>query len=683
MLTREQNPTDNEKKSLKDASQIYNDEQREYLSFLQTRLEDSYREHNKEIKHYKNRTRREYYEDSEKLSNTWLPEKQNDDDVIISAGTIESKLDDLLSNINNLNLSPQIFALDEENNLLDKMSKAIEDIVEETEKYDGGVESGDKEKKQLRQRDLMKYGTVFVQEEWLKKYETKKVLKDKNYKGQFEGVEWEEKLVKVFEGPSRELLPGLNVFYGDLNTFHTEDQPFIYFIKKMNYSQAKARFGKFDNWKYVKKGRLSATVADNDRSIFGNQWRITKELDDDEVEVVYYQDAGRDEFQMVVNGVLMLPVGFPLSAVSPGGRYNIAKQVFRILNSSFPYGGAFVQKGSVKEQSRIIDEMLKLMVLKTRKSFTPPYANISGRVISKKVLSPGRISMIDPNVLKPIGQESQGVTSGEVAVFTEMQNLLDRNTVAPILSGQSSQGDQTATEVLQLQRQAQLTLGLTIAAMSLLETKLTYLRIYNIMQNWFDPIKETVTQQIDGSREYVKQYRSVRKNTSIEGIGSGQRRIMVQENIPQGIEGSREIRRMEREEEKKIGKPVELVMMDPEIVKGIRATWYVEVLPKENNSSALRKLMFREMIADTISLANLGAQLNVAGLQEEFGKIWNMDTKKVFNDQVTVENAEQLAAGGGKVNTVTANQIGPDQQPGRSGGSAIPSGAVGGSAAIA
>src|SRR6185369_3854878 len=100
---------------------------------------------------------------------------------------------------------------------------------------------------------------------------------------------------------------------------------------------------------------------------------------DTQVEIIKYQDPIRDEFQIQINGIMMLPVGFPLSAVSQGGRINIAKQILYPINPQFAYGKSFVSSGDVYELSKVIDEMLRLFVLKTRKSITPPYINTSGK----------------------------------------------------------------------------------------------------------------------------------------------------------------------------------------------------------------------------------------------------------------------------------------------------------------
>jgi hypothetical protein len=177
---------------------IYKEEDKEYLGFVQSRLESAKIQKNQVWPEYNGKNYYQIYTENERIANTMLEPKKNDDDVIVSAGTVEAKLDALLANINNLDLSADIFAFDKENNKIQELGEALEDIIAMTEELDG--EGGDEEKKMLRQRELLKQGTVFVQEEWLKLWETKKKLKE-GYNGQFSNFgkeNWDEALELVF-----------------------------------------------------------------------------------------------------------------------------------------------------------------------------------------------------------------------------------------------------------------------------------------------------------------------------------------------------------------------------------------------------------------------------------------------------------------------------------------------------
>jgi len=650
-----QNPLDDEKKKSPQDLQtkVYTEEDKVYLSFLQERLENSKRMKDQTHPEFNGKTYYQVYEDNEKIANTHhLDPKKNPDDVVVSAGTIESKLDALLSNINNLNLEVEVLAFDKNNNKINDLGNALNDIIHDTEIRDGGDGAGDEEKKIARQRELLKQGTVFVQEEWVKKFETKKKLTEK-YNGQFKDFKgWTSKLEKVFEGPSRTLLHGPNVFLGDITEFDMENQPYMFVVIHQDYDIAKRKYGKFENWQYVHKGKVTSEgTSETPKTIFDNKWRLT-ELKKNQVEIILYQDQPGDEFQILINGVLLLPIGFPLSAVVPGGQYNVTKQVYRLINNKFAYGSSFVSSGSIKELSALIDEMLKLFVLKTRKSFTPAYVNTSGRVIDRKVLSPGRISMgFDAGSLTPIaGNEVQGVTAGEVSVLKEMQDLINKSTVSDNFQGQQSSGRQTATEVVETQRQAKLTLGLTIVVCTLLEKKLGFLRLYNVLANWFEPTDERV-QKIGEARELVKVFRRTTRDVAIDGEGEGERSVIPQDSelpTPEVVRG------LERDEEEKKGFPVRKIFLSPKILKTAKLTWYVVVNASEKESSPFFKLLFREQLTDIITMMQFGSKPNIGGLEEEFARVWKTPRSKIFEksqispDMAGVSSAEE---GGGGIRT--------------------------------
>lgn len=624
--------TDAQKQAVKDIPHdFYKPEDEQYLTYFQQRLERAKRVYDSPMPEMNNKTVYNCYEENEKIANTHhLDPKKNDDDVVVSSGTIEEKLDSLLSHVNNLNLSGELDVYDHEKQNILALARALEDIVFETECNEpGSDDSGDEEKRIARQRELLVQGYVYVQEEWLRQWEMKKQLKNKadRFSGKFKDVEWTSKLTKVFEGPSRTMLYSPNVYLGDITQFYMENQPYIFIVVRMSYDVAKTRYGKFENWQYVQKGKLPQMESDTAKTIFENKWRLT-DLKDDEVEVVMYQDQPNDEFQIVINGVMMLPIGFPLSAVAPRGRYNVAKQVFRIINEKFALGKGFVSSGSVQEISKLIDEMLRLFVLKTRKSIMPSYVNTSGRVIDRKVLMPGRISMgLDAGALQPIaGNDVQGITAGEMGWLTAMRDLVDKSTVSNQFAGQAGKSGTTATEVNTLQQQAQLTLGLTISVCGLLEKKLKYLRTFNILENWFQPIGDAV-KTVNGVKQLVKQYRQVARETNIDGAGSGSRTIYVSEDpVPE----PQTVRNAEIAMEKATGKPTRNIFINPTELADAKLFFMWRVVPKERDSSTMSKLMFRQEISDVIALVKLGSRPNLDGLEEELGRVWGKPRNKLF-----------------------------------------------------
>lgn len=602
-----------------------NEEQVKYQDFLEKRLTYAQVTRDRSWPEFTDKTYLKYYEENEKIANTYLEAKKNEDDVKIASGTIEAKLNVLLSHIDNLNLTPEVLAFDKEDKPMRDLGTAFTDILDRLAEHDGGADGGDTEKRMLRQKELIKQGTVFVQDKWCTKRQAKKIL-NKKYDGTFNFNAWETVWAKTYEGPDRVLLYGPNVYLGDITAFSMDDQPYVFTVETMPYDVAKTLFGTFENWKYVRKGMPSASSTTNaigGRTIYDGKFRLSS-LEEDQVEIIKYQDPIRDEFQIVINGVMQLPIGFPLSAVVPGGKINIAKQVLYPINPQFAYGKSFVSSGDVYELSKIIDEMLRLFVLKTRKSITPPYLNVSGKIISKRVLSPGNISQgIPPNSLQPIGSESQGVTAGEYQIYQELLHNVDRSTIGPAFQGQQSAPGTTATEIVAVQRQAKLSLGIIISACTMLEQKLAYLRLPIVIANYFEPIGEIMGE--DGVA--LKKYKSTSREVTIDGAGNGTRLVIPLDGL---LPGKEIVRALEISDEKETGYPSQRIYLSPKNLKAAELTWRCVVVPKEKESSATAKLMFREILNDAMGLIKLGSRPNMAGMEEEFARVYGVDRNKYF-----------------------------------------------------
>ena len=600
----------------------YSEQEEVYLKGLRKKLEQARNARDQNHDELDGMSYAEYYNLNERLANTFIEPKKNKEDNNFQSGTIRTKLFALLSSVVNLDLAGDISALDKDNLPIQSMGDAMEDVILKTNELDN-----DDEKKLLRQYELLKQGTVFVEEVW---DERKK--KEKKSKAKFNGklkYEWETKIKDAFARPSRNIIPGINVYLGSMEVYNSTDQPFIFTVDRKPYAEAELMFGEWDRWENVPKTKVS--FEDIEVSSFIN-WRL---LEDEEnmVEIVKYQDKWNNEFAILINGVLMTPVGLPL----PWGYedYNIAQQNLEPIHTKFAYGKSLTFR--IRNKVAIYDEMAKLSVLKTQKSFAPPRYNISGRIVSSRVFMPGKINHgIPPNSLPPIEGENEGVSQGEMAMLDWIQNSINEETTSPTFQGQQAKGNPTATEIVELQRQAKQMLGLTIFAVSMLEWKLEWLRLQNLLVNWFNP-QDTV---VDEMRNEVKnKYREVSVKRPIEGEGMGTRMVIPTDEAipsPYAIMQAEDIYSKER------GQPVRLTFIDPEAIKSSKLCWIIVVTPREKRTSETQKLMHRAFMADA---QMFGPMLNLPYLAEDFAVTWQKDPTKLFKtpEQMQMEQQQQMA----------------------------------------
>lgn len=598
----------------------YSDEEETYVRGLRKRLETARNSRDQTHLEFDGMDYSTYYDLCERLANTYIEPKKNKEDSNFQSGTIRTKLFALLASIVNLDLSGDISALDKNGLKVQALGDAMEDVILKTNELDA-----DDEKKMIRQYELLKHGTVFVEEIW---DERKK--KEKKLKGKWNGklnIEWNTKIKEAFARPSRNIVPGINVYLGDITKYNLTDQPFIFTVDAMPWHEAELIFGEWDRWKNVPKD--FAPLDETSTATLSN-WRLL-EIEKDRVEIIRYQDKWNNEFAILLNGVLMTPTGLPL----PWGyeEYNLAQQNLEPINAKFAYGKSLVFR--IRNKVAILDEMMKLAVLKTQKSFMPPRYNISGRIVSSRVFMPGKINHgLVPNTLPPIEGEADGVSTSELAMINTLQESINSETTSPTFSGQEAKKNILATEIVEMQRQAKVMLGLTIFSVSMMEWKLEWLRLQNLLVNWFNP-QDKVVDEMRG--EIKNKYRQVSVPRQVEGEGMGTRMVIPTDNVPTD---SNAIMQAEDIYSKEQGSPVRLLFINPEEVKSSKLCWQIVIVPREKRTSETQKLMSRAFLADA---QMFGPMLNLQYLGEDFAVTWQKDPSKLFKSQEQMQMEAQQA----------------------------------------
>ena len=656
---------------------IYSADETKYIGRLMDRLMRAKINRDKSHPEFNDRTYMQAYQNRERIANTYIVKDKTNKDFTVNSGTVEQKLRTVLAEINRLNLTGEIRAFDTEDNELYTLGMAFTDIVHKTEKMDD-----DEEKKAQRQLELLKQGTVFIQDNWVKEYAPAKTMQGK-FTGKVKDTTWETKLEKVFEGPRRSILYGPGVYLGNIREFEMKKQPYIFTHKLTSYQEAKSRYGMQDadgkdvweRWKHVSNKRVPMVTEDSLPNINVSNGFALTDFNEDMVEEIHYQDRFNNEYQIFLNGIAMLPIGYPLSEITPGGEYNIEKQILYTINSFFAYGRSFID--STEQLSDLLDEMIRLLILKTRKSIHPPYANISGKVISERSLAPGAITMgMDPNALVPLGKEGEGATASEYQMLNILKQNIDNITVSPQIQGQKGKTGTTAYEVNLLQQQAQKTIALIVAACGFLEKKATWMRHMYCLAYYFEPIGTKVDEL---RKELTNVYRRTSMKTSINGRGQGTRHIIPIENNKHNIT-SEDIYQMEEyygvnapkgNESRPYTRdelgldPVQIIFIDLEILKACKYYFFAEVESKPKDTSENAKLMFREELRDIQALMQFGSQPNAPELENTYAMIWGRKKDKLFGKPVPAM-PQQMQNGASSLN---ANSPGlsttpsPTEQP--------------------
>jgi hypothetical protein len=373
------------------------------------------------------------------------------------------------------------------------------------------------------------------------------------------------------------LITGINVYLGNMREFHMEYQPYVYTHRIIPRFEAEATYGSWPRWKYVPYGVRQSAQNTADRARPYNDWSL-EIVYNDMVEEIKFYSYWLNDYMIMLNGVLMLPCGMPLSALNGVNIMPIVKGDLAPISRNFAYSKSIPAKTKVDQQ--VFDELLKLMVLKSRQSFEPPKANNTGQTLSKKIYFPGTMTPnIDvtklPNLVEPTG-----VTNAEFQMAQFMKGIIDNKSVSPVFEGQTSKGTQTAREVVELKQQSLMKMGVPIIGVLNLEKKLGWNRLYNVIYNYTDPAKDNVYKTISIDSEFGDGLKGKRVIEFRKGALPQSEQVLAEEEIMT----------------QRMGEPVRKVYINPDLLRSLPKYFFIEAIPTEKDTSELKKAVFNDTI---------------------------------------------------------------------------------------
>lgn len=575
----------NEENIITNLSVPYSQEEIEYRSELIREMMSSKRQKDAPYYEFDDDDFLTYYEKNAKAANSYLRPKNDPEDTRIVTGTTGEKRISLLSALLQYNFEPDIQAFDSDNMKISELGENMEDLIRksrELEMYEM--------KRPLIYEEILNQGTIFVEEVWKEGFELRKKLNklDWSEKVEINKIKWTELLKKARGKCEANPIASPYVYLGNIKEFLIFEQPNLFTVDKIPYSLAEQIFGKWERWKYVPK-KVVKTIEEN--SFAYNDWTLL-ETEENMVEVIKYQNKPLNEFMIMLNGVMMLPIKFPLTAISPSGEYTLSKGDIEPISFKFAYSKSVPAKTKVDQA--VLDEMIRLFILEMQKSFAPPLANNTGRVLSRKIFLPATITQgINPDNLREISKSS-GINNSQIALYELVKKIVDDKSVQPAFVGEQTKGNPTATEILQMKKQSMMKLGLALVGIMNLEWQMTRLRLANILEHWTESIEQ---KEING--KLVDIYQKFEVSSDIEGNRKGRKII---EFSPEKVKRTPKQIRAE-EDIMSTTEPVRKIYMDPIKLKElINNYWRILIVPTEKDSDDLQKTIYSQQLAQAATL---------------------------------------------------------------------------------
>lgn len=592
----------------------------------------------------------QYYESNKKKDLSFIPPKKNKQDIRIVTGTTREKDSTLLSTLLNMNLVPDITAFDEDDIVLAEYGDSMSDLVKKSREIEDWQTT-----RPIVYREMIAQGDVFVQELYIDKFapvQLEQISWSPN-EDTIDAFKLKERVQKVFSGAVARMINGKKVYLGNIRVENMKDQDQVAVANVLSRGKAESIYGKWDRWKNVPK-KITNTEAFTDDGTTYKDWNLTEVQDQDKVMEIFIFDESRNRFMIMLNGVMMLPINYPLTAINPSGKIPISQGKLDPI-SDFAYSKS--QPSKVKVDQAVLDEATSLMIQGFRQMRKPPMGTAAKTVHGQNIFAPGKITTnLGKGALYPI-HEGLGLTNAEFSFYKMFKDSINEKTTNETYAGDAQQGDPTATQIETEKQQQVLKLGTSMDAVVNLERSMTWHRIQTLLSRWTEPVDE-LTELRDGVKEKVKKYRNLTVQTNLENGQEGIKMFRFSTD-----EYPKESEQHEEEEKlaKKYRQPVRVVYLDPEIARKMKCIWFIIVNPTPKSNDKLSQLLFVQNITTAIKIFGPEA-MNLEYLKQRYATLINEDYSKLFKKMDIMTMLQQgLEATGTGGKEVTPGQASKDK----------------------
>lgn len=567
------------------------DQNQDALYFYITRMNSARDQRWQKRPEFDGMTYDEDYIQNRRTADSYLYPKKNDDDVRVNTGTAEKRVEYLINELNSMNFQPEVQAFDQEDMHIRELGQDMQDAVART-----NIIERDDDFWSAFYMELLVQRAAFAVEDYVE-------------------PDWQSpvKSKKKNKIPKKRLLDGRQVFLGDMTipAYRFQEQPYVVLYDRMLYEEAQAIYGNSPQWKYVAPGTpLNDSYGLWFKYRFGNVRR-------NEVEVITYICPEDNEYQVIINSVMMYPEGASLPWKHGG--YNMTMTVVKGMGELIAYGRSPLC--SSKFLQLFADETFVQLIRKMRQAVNPPLGvKESGRIWSKDVFSPGKVTQgLDPESFGSLITH-QGVSASEFQMLQLITQKIEEFVGSSDLRTAPGGADMTATQVIELQKNAIKMLGMPILAAMRAHRDMSYLRIWSILEKMTTPIGKKLDAVTD---KVVSTYASFTvDNAAFEDGTSGRKIIKLMDRKLSDGE-----RRALYEHEKKMaerGTPERVKVMDVSKLNNYPFVWYITVTPKERDSTSLKKVLYTDKLNQVAAISKItGRAPNAAKLVDEFERDWN------------------------------------------------------------
>lgn len=596
----------------------YSPKELENWHYIVTRLQKAKEVRDSIHEQFDGMTFMQYLENNERMWNATIVPKSDPMDWRSRARkrTVFQKGWAIIGQLNDENFITEFSAYDENNELDVDLGNAMTHAVQ----YTNDIEHGE-EIDQLADTELLKHGFVALQEVFEVSDRTIKELDKVDWSVGVAADKrtWKTKTIPYKRQCVKKIIRPDSLYLGNIFEHDFTKQPYRFVRTVKSFEEARSVFGNWSRWKHVRPGYGGALGEVLDRVPYLDQWRLS-DIMEDEVEIIEYLDIWNDEYQIFINGIMMLPVGFPIPWDTKED--NITFRILYVISAHFAYGHGLCHV--MRSNSEVRDFFMRYAVDKGAQDLLPPMVSKAKRILSKNVFMPGRwTGDVSPEDIKPLIQS--GLPSSTMQLIQYFEEALDADSISPIVAGQEGQAGQTAFEVSNQLKMAVKALGPIIMAHMWMKRDCDMKRAQNILENLARPRGRKLDSK---TKELLNAY---------------ERLVLEDVDLPDGSRGTHVIEFTDSKqapnslellkkeiEAKKRGKTVKYSYVDAEFVRGVPHRFQPRVKSSPRKNSDTKKLMVGEYLDNLFRYFPTTANMETA--QSEFAKAWEKDPQKTFTE---------------------------------------------------
>lgn len=599
-----------------------------------------------------------YYDILKKADDQYVAPRRNRQDTSINTGTVRDKDTTLVEYASKYDFEPVAQVYDDEDQMLEELADTGEDLVRKSLLIEEW-----KIKAKLIYRSMVAFGTALVEDQYIERWVVKKTLKN-GYRAGIgsDKAEWEETLIKQYDGCQAKNWDLRKCFFGDIRKFFMngpQGQPFFFTVEYESYDTVKQIFGNWDRWENVPTTVVvTADIASGD--IYSPAWTL-QPITANYVEIIRYYDPIANEFAITLNGVDMLPImekkttengvekvlisGYPLTEVSASGAIPFAKYDLEPMHD-FAYSKS--QPGKMRVWADVENMFVKLIIGMMKQKAKPTMGNKSGKNFGEEVTDPATvINDIRDGDLFPVLPNFKGVDQADITFHELIKKELSKNSVEDSFQGiDADPANKTATQDMNDVKAQSLKVASLFDGIIYGNTQLFWLRTYNIARNWTKPVDK----QIDVYRKVlIDKYRTVTMPSQIDGGQKATKKIIFTKDTPVRPKGkptlddSMNLHQEEIDHQKKGGGEIRITHLNPELFASMKFNWYYACVPVPNGSDPLSYMLFSKQIVDAQTFFGLDS-LNVKKLKHKFAAMTGQDFDTWFINEQELQQNRQAAA---------------------------------------